>query len=91
MDFNEDIVGVHGRDILHKAAFVNEALRVIKKLYSKENPNVKITTLDAAGGTLPNALSTAKKMSIEEFFIDRDIFYRNNVFARLPAKYAIDQ
>ena len=50
LDFHEDVVGLHGRDLLHKAAFVNEALRVIKKLYSKQNPNVKITILGHSYG-----------------------------------------
>jgi hypothetical protein len=45
---------------------MEDSSMVIKSI-TKDNPNVKITTLDAAGGTLPNALSTAKKMSIEEF------------------------
>lgn len=36
IDFNQDIVGLHGKDLLLKAAFVNEALRTIRKLYSNK-------------------------------------------------------
>lgn len=45
---------------------IEDSTAAIKSI-TKDNPNVKITTLAAAGGTIPNALSTAKKMSIEEF------------------------
>jgi hypothetical protein len=39
LDFNDEIIGIHGVDILKKAAFVNEALRVIRSLYQKTNPS----------------------------------------------------
>jgi hypothetical protein len=37
IDFNNDFLGIHGSDIMKKSAFVNEALLVIRKLYSNKN------------------------------------------------------
>jgi pimeloyl-ACP methyl ester carboxylesterase len=49
-DFEGDIIGLHGSDLLKKAAFVNEAIRVIRKLYHKVNPDIKVMILGHSYG-----------------------------------------
>ena len=84
VDYNEELSGVYGPYLQNQTVFLNQAIRVIKRLYYRKSNDVKLIVIaHSFGGIIFKGLISLPSFKLEDIFLFLSLAtpHRNPVFA----------
>lgn len=91
IDYNEELSGVYGPYLANQTVFLNQAIKVIKRLYYRKSNDVKLIVIaHSFGGIIFKGLISLPSFKLDDIFLFLSLAtpHRNSVFAFDSSFYA---